>query len=204
MIRTKDIPIYYINPDFFDHRRKMMDSFLDEAGLVFERVASNSSHELRQTRICEGLIKAAKRGIENAVYPFLILEDDARLTKALPERINIPEDARLIYWGVSLWECGGVKAPLKIREYDSDYYRLYNSLSCHAILIPNQEGANHFIKINSEAIKKLDYSDIWLAVESQKETYLTPKDGPYFYQNDSHTQPITNFSWDNIKDQYIK
>jgi hypothetical protein len=203
MIKVKDIPVFYLNPDFFDQRRKMMDEFLTNLGLDFERVPSNSSHALRQTRICEGFVKVAKRGIEKGVYPFLILEDDARLIKDLPETITVPQEAKLIYWGVSLWECGGVKPPLKISDYNDEYYRLHHSLGCHAILIPNKEGADHFIKINKESIEKLDYSDVWFAVDSGKELYLTPKDGPYIYQNDAHTEPITKFLWKDIKEKYL-
>lgn len=203
MIKVKDIPVFYLNPDFFDQRRKMMDEFLTNLGLDFERVPSNSSHELRQTRICEGFIKVAERGIEKGVYPFLILEDDATLIKDLPESISIPEEAKLIYWGISLWECGGAKPPLAISDYNDEYYRLHHSLGCHAILVPNKEGADHFIKINKESIEKLDYSDIWFAVDSGKELYLTPKDGPYIYQNDAHTQPITKFLWKDIKEKYL-
>jgi hypothetical protein len=203
MIKVKDIPVFYLNPDFFDHRKKIMDEFLTNLGLNFERVPSNSNHALRQTRICEGFVKLAERGIEKGVYPFLILEDDATLTKDLPETITIPQEAKLIYWGISLWECGGVKPPLAISDYNDEYYRLYHSLGCHAILVPNREGADHFIKINKESIEKLDYSDVWFAVDSGKELYLTPKDGPYIYQNDAHTKPITNFLWENKKQKYL-
>jgi len=204
MIKVKDIPVYYLNPDFFDHRRKLMDEFLTNLNFNFERVSSDSTHELRQTRICEGFIKVAERGIKNNIYPFLILEDDARLIKNLPETIVIPKEAKLIYWGISLWECGGVKPPLSIADYNNEYYRLYHSLGCHAILIPHKEGAEHFIKINKESIVKSDYSDIWFAVDSGNELYLTPKDGPYIYQNDAHTEPITKFLWDNLKEKYLK
>lgn len=203
MIKVKDIPVFYLNPDFFDQRRKMMDEFLTDLGLDFERVPSNSSHALRQTRICEGFVKVAERGMEKGIYPFLILEDDARLVKNLPETITVPQEAKLIYWGVSLWECGGVKPRLAISEYNDEYYRLYHSLGCHAILVPNKEGAEHFIKINKQSIEKLDYSDVWFAVDSGKELYLTPKDGPYIYQNDAHTEPITNFLWENKKQKYL-
>lgn len=204
MIKVKDIPVFYLNPDFFDNRKKMMDEFLTNLDLDFERVPSNSNHVLRQTRICEGFVKLAERGIEKGVYPFLILEDDATLIKDLPESISIPEEAKLIYWGISLWECGGAKPPLAISDYNDEYYRLYHSLGCHAILVPNKEGADHFIKINKESIEKLDYSDIWFAVDSGKELYLTPKDGPYIYQNDAHTKPITKFLWKDIKEKYLK
>jgi hypothetical protein len=203
MINVKDIPIYYLNPDFFDHRKKMMDEFLTKLGLSFERIASNSTHALRQTRICEGFIKIAEKGIEKGTYPFLVLEDDARLIKDLPETINIPKEAKLIYWGISLWECGGSKPPLAIKEYNEEYYRLYHSLGCHAILVPNKEGADYFIKINKQAIERKDYSDIDFAIDSAKELYLTPKDGPYFYQSDAHTEPITKVLWNTLKEKYL-
>lgn len=204
MIKVKDIQVYYLNPDLFDHRKKMMDEFLTDTGFNYERVASNSSHPLRQTRICEGFIKLAKTAIKNNKYPFLVLEDDARLVVDLPETIIIPEEAKLIYWGISLWECGGAKPNLYISEHDNDYYRMHHSLGCHAILVPNKKGAEHFININKEAIEKGDYSDIYFAIDSGKELYLTPKDGPYFYQHDAHTQPITKFLWQDVLPKYLK
>ena len=33
MIKVKDIPVFYLNPDFFDQRRKMMDEFLSNLNL---------------------------------------------------------------------------------------------------------------------------------------------------------------------------
>jgi len=203
MISVKDILVYYLNPDFFNHRKKMMDEFLTNIGFSYERIPSNSSDELRQVRINEGFIKLAERAIENNKYPFLILEDDARLVKNLPETINIPKEAKLIYWGISLWESGGIKPHLHIAEYNNEYYRMYHSLGCHAILVPNKESAEHFIKINKDAIVKKDYSDIYFAIDSGKEIYLTPKDGPYFYQNDAHTEPITKFLWNDLKEKYL-
>jgi hypothetical protein len=203
-ILVKDIPVYYLNPDFYRIRKELMEDFLDSINLKHERIPSNSTAELRQVRINEGFIKLAKRAIENAKYPFLVLEDDARLVTDLPESITIPDEAKLIYWGISLWECGGIKPNLYISEYNDEYYRMYHSLGCHAILVPNKESAEHFIKINQKAIEMNDYSDIYFAVDSKDEIYLTPKKGPFFYQNDAHTQPITNFSWENVLSKYLK
>ena len=198
-VNVKDIPVYYLNPDSFQQRRERMDKFLQQLGFSFERIPSNSKHELRQVRINEGFIKLSETAIERGVYPFLILEDDATLIKQLPEKINIPDGIKFIYWGASLWECGGIKPNLKISEYNQDYYRLHHSLGCHAILVTSKEAAEHFIKINKKAITKSNYSDIYFAVDSSTEIYLTPKDGPYIYQNDAHTEPITNFLWENKK-----
>jgi len=204
MIKVKNIPVYYLNPDSFQDRRKMMDEFLTNLNLNFERVPSNSTNPIRQIRISEGFIKAVDLGIKRNNYPFLILEDDARLIKELPETINICKEVKLIYWGASTWECGGMKPNLSISEYNDDYYRLYGSLGCHAILIINKEAADHFIDINKKAIEKGEHCDIYFAIESQKELYVTPKDGPYFYQNDAHTEPITKFLWNELQKKYYK
>jgi hypothetical protein len=198
MIDIKSIKVYYLNPDSFSQRRTQMETSLSRLGFQFERIPSNSSHELRPVRICEGFIKLAETAIECGEFPFLILEDDSTLIDQLPASVNIPSEAKLIYWGASTWECGGVKKPLALTEYDESYYRLHHSLGCHAILVPNRESADHFININRLSINKLEYSDIWLAVDSEEEMYLTPKDGPYFYQDDAHTKPITCFKWSDL------
>ena len=200
---SKNIPIYYLNHSSFVDRKRMMDEFLTNLGFNFERIESNSQHSLRETRISEGFIKLAQRAIKNNIYPFLILEDDARLIKNLPTTISIPEEIKLIYWGCSLYECGGVKQKLAISEYDDNYYRLYNSLACHAIIVPHKIGAEYFIKINQKAIEQSQHSDILFAVDSKNEVYLTPKDGPYVYQNDAHTEPITKFLWEDVKSEYL-
>ena len=75
MIKVKNIPVYYLNPDSFQDRRKMMDEFLTNLDLNFERVPSNSTNPIRQIRISEGFIKAVNLGIKKNKYPFLILED---------------------------------------------------------------------------------------------------------------------------------
>jgi hypothetical protein len=198
LIDVNSIKVYYLNPDSFVARKKSMDEYLEKLGFKFERAPSNSSYELRQNRICEGFIKLTERAIANGEYPFLILEDDARLIDSLPEKITIPDEATLIYWGASTWECGGIKPKLAINCHNSEYYRLHHSLGCHAILIPDRLGADHFIKINQMAINASEYSDILFAVESANSVYLTPTEGPYFYQNDAHTEPITRFKWKDL------
>jgi hypothetical protein len=204
VVKTKDIPVYYLNPDFFEERKKQMDEFLDQLGFKYERSPSNSGHAIRQNRINEGFTNLVIRAMEKDEYPFLILEDDARLIKPLPQYVDIPPEAMLIYYGCSLYECGYPKQPLRIEEYNQQYYRLYNSLGCHAILVINQEAAEFFIKKQLEASDNNQYSDIHLAVSTNDHLFLTPKDGPYFYQNDAHTEPITKFLWEDVKQNYLR
>lgn len=198
VVNFKDIPVYYINPDFFEDRRKKMDQYLNTLGLEYERIPSNSTQTLRENRINEGQIELLYRAIEKDKYPFLILEDDTRLIGDLPETIDIPKNIKLIYLGASIWECGGIKPNLKIVNYDKNYYRLFHSLGTHAILVPSKESAEYFIDIAKKAIRENMYSDICLAVDSARNVFLTPKDGLYFYQNDPHTASITRFLWKDL------
>lgn len=196
MLEIKDIPVYYLNPDFFPDRKNRMEKYLATLPFTnYQRVASNSGQQLRQNRINEGFIALCNKALEDGCKYFLILEDDATVVTGFPTSISLPEQAKLIYWGASLYETGGDKPLVKIQKYNEEYYRLIGSLSCHAILIPSVDSAHYFINVQKKAIAKNEYSDMVLAKDSVKEIFLTPKEGPYIYQNDAHTAPITNFLW---------
>lgn len=194
-VKTKDIMVYYLNPDSFHERRETMEKRLTELDLNYERSPSNSPSEHRHIRINDGLISLCLEGMHKGIYPFLILEDDALNVNPLPEKFNMPDEARLIYWGASIYNCGGKKKNLYIEDYDKDYYRLYHSLGTHAVLIPNKESGTYFINKNFTANGNNDFSDIYLAMDQENEIVLTPKDGVYFCQADKHTRPVTDFSW---------
>ena len=55
-IDTKNIPIYYLNPDSIDfsHRRQNMEILLPSLGMSYERIASNDLSEQRIVRVCIG------------------------------------------------------------------------------------------------------------------------------------------------------
>lgn len=195
MTKVKDIPIYYLNPDSYKERRIEMEKFLDSLNMKYERIPSNSSSKSKPVRTAEGFLKIAEKAIKNNVFPFLVLEDDARLIVPLPEEIHIPKEAVIIYWGASTYECGGGKPGMFISNYNNDYYRVCNSLGGHARLIPSIESTLHYIGILEESISKNTFSDIRFAIDSGTTLYLTPKDGPYFYQDDRRTKGVTYFLW---------
>jgi hypothetical protein len=71
-------------------------------------------------------------------------------------------------------------------------------LSTHAILLIDKNAANNYINLANEAIEKKQFLDLHLAKKSENLVFITPKDGPYFYQSDKHTQPITQFLWEEM------
>jgi hypothetical protein len=71
-------------------------------------------------------------------------------------------------------------------------------LSGHARLLIDKNSANNYVNLANEAIEKKQFLDLHLAKNSKNLVFITPKDGPYFYQNDKHTKPITKFLWEEI------
>lgn len=194
-MKLTDIPVYYINPDSYKDRKQNINNILLSYGFNFTRVSSNDTAPARWTRINNGFLKLLDKV---QTYPALILEDDATPISTLPLYINIVEEASIIYLGASTYECGMNKKPLRIEEYNSQYYRLFNSLGAHAMIIPNKKGADFFRSVLEYSNQVNYFSDYHLALKSEETLYLTPKDGPYFYQNDGHNEYITKFLWSNL------
>lgn len=202
-IKVKDIPIYYLNPDHYQEKRERMEQFLPTLGMKYERVDNTCDIPPLTRKMNEGLLRVLEKGMYENVYPFLVAEDDIELITKLPEEINIPEEAILIYWGINKYECGGLKPSLCIEEYNEEYYRIKHSLATHAILVPSKESAMLYYDVVVRAINKVDFADIYLAIESGRQLFLTPKDGPYFCQIDGHTRPVTDFLWKDVLDKYL-
>lgn len=198
MSRFSDLYIYYINsenPNFYG-KRNLMEEKLSGLGLPYERVAVPVQDGIATVNIVSGAHRdATQLAVETNKFPFLILEDDVELLYDFPFDLEINKDAKLIYLGLSLHDAGQGRLELKL--YDDNYYRVKNSLAAHAVLIPTQESAEYYIKLCNRSIDKTNWHDKELAYDSHKELFLTPKNGPLFFQTDGHTRPVTNF---NIKD----
>ena len=64
----------------------------------------------KQKSGCTGTARMVNLGLRNQkkdepFQPFILLEDDVSISETLPDEIEIPEDADIIYIGVS---CGGL------------------------------------------------------------------------------------------------
>lgn len=191
---------YYINPDSFSHRRKDIEDVINNIGLKsVTRIAFNGKEELRCNTMTMAHITAVSKAIEDNQFPCIILEDDCQPIKPLPTSFEIPDECIIIYLGASSYYAGATKRPIRIEEWNNDYYRLFNSLSTHALLIPSLEAAKEVLKMYNQGFSKNMFNDAALAVHSENKVFLAPKGGNYFYQNDGHTKPITDFLWENFK-----
>lgn len=194
MNKCRDISILYINSErpAFNDKRIRMEEKLNELGLPYERVPVAVQNGSATVNIVSGGHKDASQiAIDNDKLPCLILEDDAELLDEFPFDLDVNEDAKLIYFGLSLHNAG--QGRLELTDYNEDYYRVKNSLAAHAILLPTQDSAKYYISLCEKSIEVTNWHDKELAYDSQKELFLTPKKGPVFFQTDGHTRPVTNF-----------
>ena len=197
MSKCSDLTIFYINSEnpAFNGKRMQMEEKLTDIGLPYERVPVPVQHGVKTVNIVSGGHKDASQiAIDNDKLPCLILEDDAELLHDFPFDLNVNEDAKLIYFGLSLHNAG--QGRLELTDYNEDYYRVKNSLAAHGILLPTQDSAKYYIDLCKKSIEITNWHDKELAYDSHKELFLTPKKGPVFFQTDGHTRPVTNFKLD--------
>jgi hypothetical protein len=202
VINFKDIHFYYLNYEGYTDRRIEMDNMLDSWGVKYSRISNNVDLPLRQNRITIGHIKLLEQAITNNNFPFIITDDDIKPTTKIPENINIPKDTDIIFLGGSLYNCGGIKPDMYITHYDDDFYRTYYMLGLTPSLIPNLKSAQLLLKFLQDSLQTSEFCDIIITMHSKEYIYLTPKNGPYFYQN-NYNESVTKFLWKDNLDKYL-
>jgi hypothetical protein len=194
IVKSKDIIVYSLNPDIYKNRTyyidvlKNMNIFKD-----VKRIVINHKMRDRVRTIIAAHINALMRAFDANDFPLLLLEDDARLIDKFPLEMNIPNEAELVYLGGSTYNCGQVP-PVHIKEYNKDFYRVFNMVSAHAIMIPKKKDSRLIIDRYVNAIYSEVFNDVSLAMASKDHIYITPKNGLYFYQEGA-VEKITKFLW---------
>ena len=126
----------------------------------------------------------------------LILEDDIGNTSIAKDiLLNVPEEADAIYLGIS--NHGYIHRPMGVAEtvlatqYTSEYKRIFNMCSTHAILYLSERYIDAAKNIVKQCLEQGTPFDLGLAAIHRHFNILTPND-PYFYQTEQ--EPFTNFS----------
>lgn len=202
LVNFKDIPFYYLNFDGYVERRYKMEALINSLGINAIRISNNAESDLRQNRIALGGIKMLSVAKEIGKYPFIIMDDDMELIKDLPESITIPENIDFIFLGGSLYETGGYKPNIKLENFNEEYYRVYYMLSTHCMIIPNERSTDIFLDSMKQSLESQQFLDFDMAMKSNDIIYLTPKDGPYFYQ-DNYNESVTRFLWKEVEAKYL-
>lgn len=203
VINSKDIIVYSLNPEIYKSRAYYIEE-LRKLNIFKEvkRISFDYKMRDRVKTIIMAHLYAFISAIDKNDFPLLMLEDDARLFNKFPEIIDVPDECELLYVGGSTYCCGQIPN-LYIKEYNKDFYRVFNMLSAHAILIPNKKGCRTITDAYIDAIYRGKFNDVVLGSISSSHIFLTPKDGMYFYQ-EGNVEKITKFMWKDKKEKYLK
>lgn len=133
-----DIPVYYINLDEQEEKRKRTETMLKQVGFKLVERISAIKHE--EGRII-GCARSHHHILETATVPFIILEDDCSLNRESPETIEVPDNSHALYLGISHWgrylnHSGPYVHTTKIND---EIVRVHNMLATHAIMYISQE-----------------------------------------------------------------
>jgi hypothetical protein len=88
--------------------------------------------------------------------PFMMLEDDVAKYREFPSVLEVPDDADLLYVGLSSWGLpeGKINGQYGIVEFFSaslDVIRITNMLSTHGIMVCSQKGADKILEALQES-----------------------------------------------------
>lgn len=132
-INLTNIPVYYVNMDGEDDKRKTTESMLKSMGFNYVNRFNAIRHE--SGRII-GCARSHYQILNNNKPPFIILEDDCALNKKFKSNIEIPNNADALYLGISHWgRYLNHSGPyVHYTRIDDEIVRVYNMLATHAIL----------------------------------------------------------------------
>lgn len=132
-IKLTDIPVFYINLDEAEEKRKQTETMLKQIGFKFVERFSAIRHDAGRIIGCA---RSHYEILEVQKPPFIILEDDCALNQEFLDEIEIPNNADALYLGISHWgrylsHSGPYVHATKVNE---DLVRVHNMLATHAIV----------------------------------------------------------------------
>ncbi len=100
-INLTDIPVYYVNLEGEDEKRKHTESMLKNLGFKYVERFNAIRHEAGRIIGCaRSHYEILSKDIEP---PFIILEDDCAINKKFKPEVEIPDDVDALYLGISHW-----------------------------------------------------------------------------------------------------
>ena len=151
LINLKEINYYFLttnkNQQRVDHNREMLKDYKKTEINPPMDLKENNMQSFKQKSGSIGYYNMINQGLKDQdknkpFTPFITLEDDVNIYKEFPVSIQIPDDADIVYVGISSFGWSGTNhEPLYCTNIDDDYVRIYNMLSTHAIMFCTALGA---------------------------------------------------------------
>ena len=205
IINTNDIKFYYLTKTEDSENSRHVEFILKDYKLKkilpYEiGISKQKSGSIGHAR----MIEAGLRGQNNSepFQPFVILEDDISFYREMPEKIDIPNDADLLYLGLSqlAMNSGEASDNIAAREIDENTYQIFNMLSGHSIMVCSALGAAAYQKAMIDGFYQDKIWDVF-AAEMQMNYNVYALKKPIFIQDLKFNgrEAATNFELDNNK-----
>ena len=140
--------------------------------------------------------------------PFILLEDDVKKMREIPDSIEVPDNTDILYIGISKWGVKDRQADKYIcyHHVDEQYIRIYNMLASHGIMICSVAGLIGIQKAMMEAyFCKIHMWDIFTAnIQPYYNVYALKRPFVYQYYPIGGNESETCFNIDGNNDIPIK
>ena len=190
-IILKNFRVGYINLAEYPNRNQSMVNMLESLGLKYFRVEGEKS--LKYDPIAISHLKALDSGAD------LILEDDCLPTKNYRETFEVPDDADVLFLGLSTGTTK-LRSP-KYIKVSEEICRLQDMTTMHAVLYLNERGREWLEQCHDlTAEKKIGFDIATAKLMTTINAYGLNK--PIWYQRDIPEQ--TNITLDEalLSDEY--
>ena len=178
-VNLTDIPVYYVNLEGEDEKRKHTESMLKNLGFKYVHRFNAIRHEAGRIIGCARSHYSILSTVEP---PFIILEDDCALNKEFVSEIDLPEDADCLYLGISHWgRYMNHSGPfVHTKKISDEFVRVYNMLATHAIAYFSKEYVDICRRVAYHHGYEIEnHLDIGFA-EIHKLYYVYSYDEPFF------------------------
>lgn len=191
LLNLKDYKVAYINLEGYPNKNQTMINQLTNYGYNFFRVEGEVSDDYDGIAIAH--LKALNAGAD------IILEDDCLPTYYYRNVIEVPDEADVVYLGISTGT-SGVRTP-KYQKVSDEIYKLNDMTSAHAILYVTGRGKEWLLRAHDLAAEEGIGFDLATA-KLMLTVNVFGLNRPIWYQRDVPSQ--TNLTLDEalLSDEY--
>jgi len=185
---------YVISLEGSSHRERI-GSMLEELGFenwsFFDAIKSTPHFSY-----LVGCSLSHRECLNQAKFPCLVFEDDAKTTEWYSPEITIPDDSDLFYLGTSAWGLKTGESTLNGSEFehiDDNIYRVRSMTSGHAIVYLNEKSCRQmsFDSIKYMAETGRCYDESYAIQLKDRNAYCF--ETPMFYQDCKRNEVFTKY-----------
>lgn len=193
-INIPSLPAFYINMEDAAQRKTDFISWNKDLGFNNVTRIAGVYDKPYYVGLSKAFINALESGIKIKENIFIVFEDDAQPTEKFKNEIDIPDDADAVYLGVGPWGFRRDQDPKGRADFNgsvfqevkdfSEVFKIYSTLTCHAILYVNKNYARAALESYKKSISLGHYGDVQIYFDGLFDKYNVYAVGPFFYQND--------------------